>query len=97
MEAFAPQTDTLLPVPLTLPINTACCLYVHNDLLVVHQNDYIVKFALEGGQLVKHSEVKCPAVWKGQNSQPVVADGVVYMVQWGNCVRLDMETGAELE
>ena len=100
MEAFAPQTDTFLP-PLTVPQQSilssfGCCLYVHNDLLVVHQLDYIVKFAVEGGQLVKRSEVQCPAEYKEQNSQPVVAGGVVYMVFAGKCVRLDMETGAIL-
>ena len=96
MEAFAPQTDTFLPVPLTLPSSNAYCLYVHNDLLVLHQFDYIVKFAVEGGQLVKRSEVQCPAVNKEQNSQPVVAGGVVYMVWEGKCVRFNMETGVEL-
>ena len=97
MEAFAPQTDTFLPVPLTLPQqHRPCCLYVHNDLLVVHQDYYIVKFAVEGGQLVKRSEVQCPAGYKNQNSQPVVAGGVVYMVDRGECVRYNMETGAEL-
>ena len=97
MEAFAPQTDTFLPVPLTLPQDSPCCLYVHNDLLVVLQKSYIVKFAVDGGQLVKLREVKCPAKGKRQNSQPVVAGGVVYMVQEGNCMRFNMETGAKLE
>ena len=62
MEAFAPQTDTFLPVPLTIPDTYSCCLYVHNDQLVLHLNKYIVKFAVEGGQLVKRSEVQCPEV-----------------------------------
>ena len=69
---------------------------MHNDLLVVHQTSYIVKFAVEGGQLVKRSEVKCPVVSKYQNSQPVVAGGVVYMVFRGECVRYNMETGARV-
>ena len=63
---------------------------------VVHQTYYIVKFAVEGGQLVKRSEVQCPGVWKFQNSQPVVAGGVVYMVWQGSCVRFNMETGARV-
>ena len=41
---------------------------VHNDLLVVHQDKYIVKFAVEGGQVVQRSEVRCPGVVKWQNS-----------------------------
>ena len=97
MEAFAPQTDTFLPVPLTLPSQcNPCCLYVHNDLLVVHKKDCIVKLAVEGGQLVKRSEVKCPKVDKRQNSQPVVAGGVVYMVQVSKCLRYNMEPGARV-
>ena len=96
MEAFAPQTDTFLPVPLTLPGTLSCCLYVHNDLLVVHQYCYIVKFAVEGGQLVKRSEVESQEVEKAQNSQPVVAGGVVYMVWADKCVRFFMETGSRV-
>ena len=94
MEAFAPQTDTFLPVPLTLlPDNSACCLYVHNDLLVLHLKSCIVKFAVERGQLVKRSEFQSPALSKYQNSQPVVASGHVYMVWQGKCVCFNMETG----
>ena len=97
MEAFAPQTDTFLPVPLTmLQSNSNCYLYVYNDLLVVLLYSYIVKFAVEGGQLVKRSEVKFPGIGKDQNSQSVVAGGVVYMVWGGECVRFSMETGAKL-
>jgi len=69
---------------------------VHNHLLVIHQKDYIVKFSVEEGHLVKRSEVKCVEVHKYQNSQPVVVGGVVFMMCEGKCVLLNTETGAEV-
>lgn len=35
MEAFNPETETFLPLQVTLPEDFACCLYVHNHLLVL--------------------------------------------------------------
>ena len=96
MEAFTPETDTFLPVNIRLSVeSSSCCMYVHNELLVVHQKSYIMKFAVEGGQLVKRSEVKTLDVCKDQSSHPVVVSGHVYMVQWERCVRFKMETGEE--
>jgi len=62
---------------------------------VLHQNSYIVKCAVEGGQLVKRSEVKSPDLYKSLNSQPVVASGLVFMVQESSCVYFNMETGVQ--
>ena len=57
MEAFSLDSDTFLAVNIPVPENHYCCLYVDNDLLVVHSKSYILKFAMEqGGQLVKRSE-----------------------------------------
>jgi len=97
MEAFDPDTDSFLPVHIDIHQQTSynCCLYVHNDLLVLHQYSYIIKFAVEGGQLVKRSEVQSPPLDKWQNSQPVVASGRVFMVWKGKCVRFNMETGVQ--
>ena len=81
-----------LRVCLTLPDFSPCCLYVRNDLLVLYQYSYIVKF---GGQLVKHSEVQSSEVRKWQYSQPVVASGLICMVWQGSCVFFNMETGAQ--
>jgi len=99
MEAFAPETDTFLPnVQIPVPENHYCCLYVDNDLLVLHQNSCIVKFAAgEGGQLVKRSQVASPVVEKWQNSQTVLdkARGLYFINQKGACVCFNMETGAQ--
>ena len=46
MEAFSPERDDFLRnVQVPVPENEYCCLYVDNDLLVLHQKSYIVKFA----------------------------------------------------
>ena len=99
MEAFAPETDTFLPnVQIPVPENCNCCLYVDNDLLVLHQKSCIVKFAAgEGGQLVKRSQVTPPDVSKGQCSQPVVdkARGLYFIIYDGKCVCFNMETGVQ--
>jgi hypothetical protein len=98
MEAFSPDRDTFLPVQIPVPENTNCCLYVDNNLLVLHSTNYILKFAMEqGGQLIKRSEVKSPSVNKWQNSQPVVdkANGLFFMIQNGQCLRISIETGTQ--
>ena len=97
MEAFSPDSDTFLaPLNITLPEESACCLYVDNNLLVVNSYEYILKYAVgPGGQLVEQSRVNTPAVRKTQNSQPVVdrAQGLYFMVNKGKCVGVNMQTG----
>lgn len=64
-------------------------LYVHNHLLVLHFENYILTFAVgPDGQLAKHSEVNSSRVSKVQNSQLVVdkENGAVYMVCSGKCL-----------
>ena len=102
MEAFSPERDDFLrDVQVPVPENHYCCLYVDNDLLVLHQKSYIVKFAAgqEGqeGQLDKRSEVRSPAVDKLQNCQPVVdkASGVFFITYNGKCLCFNMETGVQ--
>lgn len=41
VEAFCPQADTFFPLPLQLPEDSYCCLYVHNSLLVVYSEPLI--------------------------------------------------------
>lgn len=98
MEAFAPQTDTFLPLSIQLPQSSTCCLYVDNHLLVVHLKGFILKFAVgPDGQVVKQSEVASSPFGKVQNSHPIVnkARGLVYMISYGACVSFNMETGVE--
>jgi hypothetical protein len=99
MEAFAPQTDTFLPLFIPLPeANHPCCLFEYKNLLVLHSYSYILKFAVEG-QLAKCSEVRSPQVSKCQNSQPVVdkEKGVFYIIQTGNIMSYNVETGVKAE
>ena len=100
MEAFSPDSDTFLPLHITLPEWSAYCLYVDNNLLVVNSENYILKYAVgPGGQLVEQSRVKTPRVYKIQNSQPVVdrAQGLYFMVYEGECVGVKMQTGEEVD
>lgn len=89
MKAFAPQTDTFLPLHIIFPEDSVCCLYEHNHLLVVHSETYICKFAVEG-QITKRSQVSAPSFDKDQNSQSIIdeANGVIYMIMMGNVFHL---------
>ena len=98
MEAFSPDINAFLPLNITLPQKSQCCLYVDSNLLVVNSDIYILKYAVApGGQLVEQSRVKTPLVNKYQNSQPVVdkRKGVYFMIQDGKCMEVNMQTGAE--
>ena len=101
MEAFSPDSDTFLgPLNITLPEQySSYCLYVDNNLLLVNSTNYILKYAVgPRGQLVEQSRVNTPAFNKYQNSQPVVdrAQGLYFMVYWGECVGVNMQTGEEV-
>ena len=100
VEAFSPQTDTFLPLQLQLPENSHRCVYVHNNLLVVHSYQYISKFtAGQGGQLIQHSQVRTQTpVNKHSNSQPVVdtTQGLFFLFQLTKVVSFNMETGAQV-
>ena len=98
MEAFSPDSDTFLPLNITVPENTNCCLYVDNNLLVVNSVSFILKYAVgPGGQLVEQSRVNSPGVNKHQNSQPVVdrTQGLYFIIQGGQCLRFNMQTGVQ--
>lgn len=102
MEAFSPHTDDFLPLSLSQsPENSLKILYVYNNLLVVHSDNFISKFAAgQGGQLAQQSQFKTHnTVKKWTNSQPGLdpARGLFYIVQGHVCICLDMETGEEVE
>ena len=100
MEVFSPEQDTLLLAQIPLPEQSqACCMYVDNDLLVLHSYQTIVKFeAGENGQLRQVTSQQAPPLYKWQYSQPVVerTRGVFFYNQEGKCVQVKMETGEEL-
>ena len=96
MEVFSPGRDILLPVTLPLPENGPYCVYVDQDLLVLHSDQSIVKFEAEqNGHLRQLSETQVAEVYKGQNSHPVVDStrGVFFIVLYDCCISIYMETG----
>jgi hypothetical protein len=98
MEAFSPETDKFLLVQIPVPENYECCLYVENNLLVVNSFNFIMKYTMgPDRQLIKQSEVRSPGVHKYLNSQPVVdkAQGLYFFTYNGQCLRFNMETGAQ--
>ena len=102
VEVFYPRNDQFLPLQVSLPeTDYGCTLYVHNNLLVVHSENFIVKFSAgEAGQLEQYSQVKSQAaMYKYTNSQPVVApaSGYFFIFQKRKCLCLSMETGAEVQ
>lgn len=96
METFAPKTDAFLDLQVQLPENSQCCLYVHNDLLVLHSNVNIFHFtAKQGGQLLKEFQSPRPKPFAmGSNTLPVVdsAKGLFFIFQQTVCACFTMET-----
>lgn len=99
MEAFSPQTESFLALQFQLPEDSACCLLVHNNLLVVHSSAYVSKFA--AGQLVQSSQISSRHLEKLFNSPPVVNQGVFFICHMGKGFRnmgdvlcFNIETGS---
>jgi len=97
LEALSPQTDQMLPFQLTMPVEDSnCCMYVENNLLVVHLNRLILKYrAGLTEQLVQTSTSSTQQECLWQNSQPVVNTALrrYYIVNSGKCYSVDMDTG----
>ena len=100
MEVFDPETNAIKTLQMTLPESASCCLYVDNDMLVVHSKSYILKYAVRpDGQLAEPTTVRSRAIDKYQNSQPIVdqAKRVFFLINEGNCISFTMETGDQDE
>ena len=99
MEVFNPEQDTMLAVQIPLPDNKNCCVYVDNELLVLHAATFIVKFEMgENGQLKQHSQTTVGVVDKYQSSQPVIdpARRVFFFIQGGKCFQVNMDYGVQI-
>ena len=99
MEVFNPEQDTMLAVQIPLPDNKNCCVYVDNELLVLHAASFIVKFEMgQDGQLKQHSQTTVSVGNKIQNSQPVIdpAHRVFFFIQSGKCFQVNMDTGVQI-
>lgn len=102
VEVFSPLADLFLTHQLVLPEGAShCCLYVQNNLLVVHSYQHISKIAIEqSGQLVKRSQVKTESpVNKASNTQPVLdfVRSFFFLFQQDKCLCLHIETGLEVQ
>lgn len=100
VETFSPQTDRFLSLRVEVPENTACCLLVHNNLLVIHSENYISRFtAAQTGQLFQQTQVRCRYSGRYSNSQPVVdsARGLYLIIWLGVAYSINLETGALLQ
>ena len=101
IEGFVPHTDSFLPLKLSLPETyLGCTLLLHNNLLVVHSKNYIVKFAVQQAQLVQHSPVPSQEdANKWPNSQPVLdsAHRFFFIFQYDQCICFDVETGVQVQ
>jgi len=96
LEAFSPQTDLMLPFQLSMHVDSACCMYVEDNLLVVHLNRNILKFRTgQTDLLAQASRSNTREDVRYNNSQPVVntALRLYYIVQNGSCYRVNMDTG----
>lgn len=97
IEAFSLRSDSFLPQQLHLPDTClGCCLYVSNQLLVVHSKRYILKYARTlTGLLAQSSQVEgrnCVSKWS--NSQPVLVRGLFFLFQGDKCLCFNADTGA---
>lgn len=95
------STDRLfLPSPSGSPELTPCCLLVHENLLVVHSENYVLKFtAGQAGQLVQYSQVHVQThSFKWSNSQPVLDStrGLYFVIWCGEVYSISLETGVKL-
>lgn len=101
MEAFSLQANRFIPLKLQLPEKLSNpCLYVFNNLLVVHSDEHITKFsAQKAGKLTQQSQIHClVCVAKNSNSQPVMdfSQGVFFVLQRSQVLVIDMETGVKV-
>ena len=92
-------TDNFLPLPLSLPEDSYCCVYVHKDCLVMHSDSYITKFSAGlAGQLLTRSPFLCPTpLHKFFNCQPVLDSTLVFIFLGNQCVSFGMETGTQMQ
>ena len=97
LEVFSPQSDQMLPFHLSMPISSNCCVYVEDNLLVVHLDKLILKYRVgQAEQLVQISTTSTEEDVKSPSSQPVVNAilRVYYVVVGSMCYCVNMETGA---
>ena len=103
IEAFSPSANlmTQLALPKLPETESGCCMYVFNNLLVVHSRNHIHKFASgPDGQLFRRTQEKSSKpVNKCSNSQPVLdsAHALFFIVRREVCLCIEMKTGVVLQ
>ena len=102
MEVFSPDTERFIrSLPPMMTMMSPCCMYVDNDMLIVHHHTYVLKFAAgQGGGLVREEPLipVSPMAEKDQNSQPAVDafSRVFYVVYQGKCLCFGMDDGQKV-
>ena len=103
MEAFSlqPQEQFVPNFNITLPENRACCVYVADNLLVVHSFSWILKYKPgRNNQLLEEDSRKQFAAWadKYQNTLPVLnlVKKQIYMSYNNSCYIVNMESGLKV-
>lgn len=100
IEAFFLRKSAFLPEKLLLPETClGCCLYISDQLLVVHSKSYILKYVrTQTGQLVQLSQAEGKnGVSKWSNSQPVLYSGLFFLFQSEKCLCFEGDTGAFIQ
>ena len=85
----------MLPYQLSVPAEDSdCCMYVEDNLLVVHLDKNILKFRA-GLQLVQTSTTTTQKDVMRPHSQPVVNTvlRLYYIEHMGKCYSVNMDTG----
>ena len=94
IEYYLPLRNCMGIADCQLPEKTACCLYVQGSWLCVHSDHYIIRYKTDSeGGIGEAERRKTKRVVQGQNSQPVLAPGLVYCLRAGKCWSFHMATG----
>ena len=90
IETFDPANCNFRLLPVRLPEQTPCCVFVESHQLVVLSGNFVTKMEVNQEQLREVQRERHPGCNVIGNMAPVVdpAAGLVYLSWWGNCYRI---------
>ena len=93
LEVYTPASDSYHTLAVDLPELSECCVYLQDQVLVVHMTHYIVRCTVNEDQWVvgRHDRVGT-----SQTTLPIIDldSGLVYIMCREECISLRMSTGA---
>lgn len=94
IETFDPANCNFRLLPVRLPEQTPCCVFVVSRRLVVLSGNFVTKFEVIQEQLRESMRERHPGCNVIGNMAPVVdeEEGKVYLSWWGNLYRIAMNT-----